>query len=156
MVEALVMARSVGAGTTGPPVRTDTTYSLTGIWLARSVDGMDATTFAALGEPSRLQIVELLRIGPSSVGDIAQRLGIRQPQTSKHLGALRDAGIVDVEPVARHRIYHLREEPFAEIGGWLDSFEEVWDARLDSLGAFLRSRDTSTAGAPGAARKGTR
>ncbi len=116
---------------------------------------MDATTFAALGEPSRLQIVELLRVGPSSVGDIAERLGIRQPQTSKHLGVLRNAGIVDVEPVARRRIYHLRGEPFAEIGDWLDSFEELWEARLDALGAFLRSREESTQGAPDASRKGT-
>lgn len=90
---------------------------------------MDATTFAALGEPSRLQIVELLRVGPSSVGDIADELGIRQPQISKHLGVLRKAGIVDVEPVARRRLYHLRGEPFEEIGEWVNSFESLWDAR---------------------------
>lgn len=107
---------------------------------------MDATTFAALGEPSRLQIVELLRIGPFSVGDIAESLGIRQPQVSKHLGVLRKAGVVDVEPVARRRIYHLRDEPFAEIGDWLDSFEELWETRLDSLEAFLDSMERSTEG----------
>jgi DNA-binding transcriptional ArsR family regulator len=81
---------------------------------------MDATTFAALGEPSRLQIVELLRHRPFSVGDIAERLGIRQPQVSKHLRGLSEAGLVEVEPVARRRIYHLREEPFEEIGDWGD------------------------------------
>lgn len=100
---------------------------------------MNATTFAALGEPSRLQIVELLRLGPSSVGDIAARLRIRQPQISKHLGVLREAGLVDVEPVARRRIYHLRDQPFSEIGDWLDSFEQLWEARLDSLETFLTS-----------------
>lgn len=47
---------------------------------------MDAATFAALGEPSRFRIVELLRVRPFSVGDIADKLGIRQPQVSKHLG----------------------------------------------------------------------
>ena len=98
---------------------------------------MDATTFAALGEPSRLQIVELLRRGPFSVGDIAERLGIRQPQISKHLGVLRNAGLVEVQPVARRRIYHLRGEPFEEIGDWLDAFEELWEARLDALDSFL-------------------
>lgn len=79
---------------------------------------MDAVTFAALGEPSRLRIVELLRLRPLAVGDISERLGIRQPQVSKHLGVLREAGVVDVEPVARRRIYRLREEPFEEIGAW--------------------------------------
>lgn len=98
---------------------------------------MDATTFAALGEPSRLQIVELLRLRPFSVGDISERLGIRQPQVSKHLRVLREAGVVDVEPVARRRIYHLREAAFDEIGDWVDSFEGLWEARLDSLETFL-------------------
>lgn len=101
---------------------------------------MDATTFAALGEPSRLQIVELLRDGPAAVGDIATTLRIRQPQVSKHLGVLREAGVVSVEPVSRRRIYHLSDEPFDEIRGWLDSFEHLWETRLDSLGRFLERR----------------
>lgn len=109
-----------------------------------SVRRMDATTFAAFGEPSRLQIVELLRRRPFSVGDISERLGIRQPQVSKHLRVLREAGVVDVEPVARRRIYHLRVEPFDEIGDWVNSFEDLWEARLDSLEAFLDSMEGST------------
>jgi DNA-binding transcriptional ArsR family regulator len=100
---------------------------------------MDATTFAALSEPSRLQIVELLRERPFSVGDVAQALTIRQPQVSKHLQVLRGAGFVAVEPVARRRIYHLRAEPFTQIGSWVGSFEQLWEARLDALGTFLQS-----------------
>jgi DNA-binding transcriptional ArsR family regulator len=106
---------------------------------------MDATTFAALGEPSRLQIVELLRLRPFSVGDISERLGIRQPQVSKHLRVLREAGVVEVEPVARRRVYHLRAAPFEEIGDWVDSFEGQWKARLDSLEAFLSSTEVDRA-----------
>lgn len=100
---------------------------------------MDATTFAALGEPNRMRIVELLGLQRFSVGDIVDRLGIRQPQVSKHLLVLREAGIVDVEPEGRRRFYSLREEPFQEITDWLGSFEHLWEARLDSLGAFLAS-----------------
>jgi len=98
---------------------------------------MDATTFAALGEPTRLQIVELLRERPFAVGDIAEVLSIRQPQASKHLRVLREAGIVGVEAVARRRINHLRAEPFEQIDDWVDSFERLWEIRLDSLGTFL-------------------
>ena len=98
---------------------------------------MDAPTFAALGEPSRLQIVELMRARPLSVGEIAERLDIRQPQVSKHLRVLREAMVVDAEPVARQRIHHLREEPFVQIGDWVSSFEGLWTARLDRLGRFL-------------------
>lgn len=101
---------------------------------------MRADTFRALSEPSRLQIVELLRSGPSSVGTIANTLAIRQPQVSKHLRVLAESGVVEVEPVARQRIYHLRAEPFEEIGEWVDSFERLWEARLDSLGTYLRTR----------------
>jgi DNA-binding transcriptional ArsR family regulator len=105
---------------------------------------MDATTFAALGEPSRLQIVELLRPHPFSVGDIVERLGIRQPQVSKHLRTLREAGLVDLQPLGRRRIYHLRQEPFEEIGDWVDSFEGLWQARLDSLESFLNSMEAAS------------
>lgn len=102
---------------------------------------MEATTFAALGEPSRLEIVELLRRRPFAVGDIAEKLGIRQPQVSKHLGVLRAAGLVAVESVGRRRIYHLRGEAFEEIGSWVDSFERLWETRLDSLETFLSSTE---------------
>ena len=94
---------------------------------------MHATTFAALGDPSRLEIVELLRRRPFSVGDIAEALGIRQPQVSKHLKVLREAGVVDAEPVARRRIYHLAPAKFEELGDWVESFEALWEERLDSL-----------------------
>ncbi|MEX1005209.1 MAG: metalloregulator ArsR/SmtB family transcription factor [Acidimicrobiia bacterium] len=100
---------------------------------------MEASTFRALGEPSRLRIVEALRHGPASVGELAEVLEIRQPQVSKHLRVLGEAGIVVVEPVARHRIYRLDEEPFEQIVHWVDSFERLWDARLNSLERYLDS-----------------
>lgn len=102
---------------------------------------MQATTFSALGEPSRFRIVELLRTGPMPVGEIAETLTIRQPQVSKHLRVLGESGIVTVEPVARHRIYQLEAEPFEEIGEWVDSFARIWEARVDSLGDYLLRRE---------------
>lgn len=100
---------------------------------------MQALTFATLGEPSRLRIVELLRTGPSSVGEIADELGIRQPQVSKHLKALGEAGLVKGEARSRRRIYHLRSQPFEDMTEWLGSFERTWEARLDLLGEYLQS-----------------
>jgi DNA-binding transcriptional ArsR family regulator len=106
---------------------------------------LGASTFAALGEPSRLRIVELLRFGPRSVGDIADELGIRQPQVSKHLRVLGESGIVAAEWMARHRIYHLEAELFDQIASWIGSFEQLWETRLDSLGNFLESTNTERA-----------
>lgn len=100
---------------------------------------MQSTIFGALSEPSRLRIVELLRTGPMSVGEIAEALDIRQPQVSKHLRVLGDSRLVTSESVARKRIYHLEPEPFEEIGQWLESFEQLWEVRLDSLGSYLES-----------------
>lgn len=104
---------------------------------------MRAETFRALGEPSRLQIVELLRARPFSVGEIADALTIRQPQVSKHLRVLAESGIVASTPLARRRIYHLEAEPFAEISEWAESLEQLWSTRLDSLDAYLNAVDTN-------------
>jgi DNA-binding transcriptional ArsR family regulator len=113
---------------------------------------MEATTFAALGEPSRLQMIELMRQRPFAVGEIADALAIRQPQASKHLRVLREAGLVTVEPVERRRIYRLQAEPFDDIGRWVDSFERLWESRLDALGTYLtaqgESRRDSGGGSP--------
>lgn len=100
---------------------------------------MQAAVFGALGEPTRLRIVELLRAGPLSVGEIAETLGVRQPQVSKHLRVLDDSGLVSGEALARRRIYHLEPAPFEQIGHWVDSFEALWNTRLDSLGDYLNS-----------------
>jgi DNA-binding transcriptional ArsR family regulator len=100
---------------------------------------MEAAIFGALGEPTRLRIVELLRTGPLSVGEIAEVLEVRQPQVSKHLRVLGDSGIVSGESLARRRIYHLEPQPFEDVGHWVESFEQLWESRLDSLGSFLDS-----------------
>jgi len=99
---------------------------------------MKPTTLRALAEPNRLQIVELLRSGPLTVGEIAERLGLRQPQTSKHLRILNDAGLVEVQAVANRRIYKLRHEAFQELDAWLDSFRRIWDEKLNRLDDYLQ------------------
>lgn len=100
---------------------------------------MKAKTFRALGEPTRLQIVELLRSAPLSVGEITEELAVRQPQVSKHLRVLAESSIVAAKPLARKRIYHLKAAPFAEIAEWVDSFERLWSTRLDLLEVYLSS-----------------
>lgn len=92
----------------------------------------------ALAEPNRLRIVELLRGGPLTVGEIAERLELRQPQVSKHLHVLSEARLVEVHPHANRRVYALRSEPFQELDAWLASFRRVWEERLDRMGAYLQ------------------
>jgi DNA-binding transcriptional ArsR family regulator len=94
--------------------------------------------FSALAEPSRLQIVEILRHRPLPVGQIAERLRMRQPQVSKHLRVLSDAGLVQVRPVAQQRIYGLRAEGLKEIDDWLEGYRRLWDERFEQLDDVLR------------------
>ncbi len=111
-------------------------YSLTGIFPVGYIKAMN--TWSALAEPNRLHIVELLGSGPLSVGEIADRLGLRQPQVSKHLRVLADAGIVEMRAVANRRMYSLRLEPFQALDAWLKTFRHVTNRRLDHLERYLR------------------
>jgi len=97
-------------------------------------------TLSALAEPNRLQIIELLRRRPLAVGEIAVRLRLRQPQVSKHLRVLSDAGLVEVHPVAQQRIYSLRAEPFNELDAWLERYRRTVDERFDRLDDILREQ----------------
>ena len=97
-------------------------------------------TLSALAEPNRLQIIELLRRRPLAVGEIAVRLRLRQPQVSKHLRVLSDAGLVEVHPVAQQRIYSLRAEPYNELDAWLERYRRTVDERFDRLDDILREQ----------------
>ena len=95
-------------------------------------------TFSALAEPNRLQIVELLRHRPLPVGQIAEQLRMRQPQVSKHLRVLSEAGLVQARPLAQQRIYGLRAEPLKELDTWLERYRKLWDERFEELDDVIR------------------
>ena len=90
-------------------------------------------TFAALAEPNRYRIVELLRSSARSVGEIGERLELSQPLVSKHLRILKEAGVVEVEPRARQRVYALRAKRLREMNDWLGRYRKIWDTRFDAL-----------------------
>jgi len=95
------------------------------------------TLLNSLAEPNRWNIVELLKKGPLTVGEIAEQLDLRQPQVSKHLRVLSEAGIVVVRPVANRRIYQLNPEPFHELQRWLETYHHLWEDRFSQLDLYL-------------------
>ncbi len=99
-------------------------------------------TFSALGEPNRYRIVELLRFGPRAVNDIGERLKLNQPQVSKHLRVLKDAGIVDVQPHAQQRLYELRADQLRAMAEWLERYRQVWQVRFAEVDAVLEEIKT--------------
>ncbi|WP_207935783.1 metalloregulator ArsR/SmtB family transcription factor [Actinomadura sp. KC216] len=95
----------------------------------------------AISEPNRFRIVELLRNGPHSVGAIVDALGLGQPQVSRHLRLLAQAGVVEVTKRAQQRIYRLHPEAMRELSDWTQGFAALWSERMDRLGAFLEDDD---------------
>jgi DNA-binding transcriptional ArsR family regulator len=94
-------------------------------------------SFAVLAEPTRREILDLLRQGEQPVGALVEELDLSQPAVSKHLRVLRDAGLVEVRPQAQRRLYRLRLEPLAEIDEWLAPFRRMWRRSLDKLDQHL-------------------
>jgi uncharacterized protein YndB with AHSA1/START domain/DNA-binding transcriptional ArsR family regulator len=81
---------------------------------------VDYVVLAALAEPNRLRIIELLSRAPRWVGEIAAELGLRQPQVTKHLQTLQHAGLVTMHPLGQRRIYALHRDPLRELRQWLE------------------------------------
>jgi DNA-binding transcriptional ArsR family regulator len=98
---------------------------------------MTATTFEVLAEPNRRRILDLLRPGERSVGDLVGQLNMSQPGVSKHLRILREAGLVHVRRDAQKRWYALSPEPLAELDEWLAPYRRFWTGRLDALERYL-------------------
>ncbi len=93
-------------------------------------------TFAALADPTRRRVVELLRERPLRAGEVAARVGMTPPAMSRHLRALLSGGLVDVElseEDGRARRYRLRPERFAALQTWLSTVEGHWDKQLGSF-----------------------
>lgn len=95
------------------------------------------SAYAALAEPHRRQILDLLRSGERPVTDLVAHLGLTQPGVSKHLKVLRDTGLVAVRTEGKQRIYALRPESLVEVGQWLEPYRMLWSSRLDALELHL-------------------
>jgi DNA-binding transcriptional ArsR family regulator len=98
------------------------------------------TTLQVIAEPRRQAILDLLRQGELPVGELGQRLGMSQPLVSKHLRALRDAGLVQARVDAQRRLYRVCPEPLAEVDEWLAPYRALWTASLDQLEQHLERR----------------
>ncbi|HEX3842700.1 MAG TPA: metalloregulator ArsR/SmtB family transcription factor [Acidimicrobiales bacterium] len=94
----------------------------------------------ALAEPTRRQILDLLRDGERSVGDLVGDMRVTQPTVSKHLRVLRDSGLVDVRVDAQRRLYRVRPEPLIELDAWLATYRGLWTESLDRLERHLDNK----------------
>jgi DNA-binding transcriptional ArsR family regulator len=87
----------------------------------------------ALSDSSRRTVLEVLRQGDATVGELAALLPIARPGVSRHLRVLREAGLVEVRQEAQWRVYSLRPEPLAEVDDWIGRYRSLWEHRLNAL-----------------------
>ena len=91
------------------------------------------TVLQAIADGSRRTMLEHLRDGPATAGELAALLPIARPGVSRHLRVLREAGLVEVRSDAQRRVYELRPERLAELDEWLSGYRAIWTQRLDAL-----------------------
>ena len=95
---------------------------------------------AALADPRRRRVLELLRQRPRRAGEIARAVGLNPPALSRHLRSLRRVGLVEEshpEFDARVRLYSMRPEPIAHLKRWLSETERLWTEQLTSFKQHL-------------------
>ncbi len=94
--------------------------------------------FNAVAEPKRRKILEALGTEELPVNEIVERLGWPQPMVSKHLGVLKQVGLVSERKVGRQRMYRVNAERLKPIFDWVKPFERIWSERFDQLDKVLQ------------------
>ena len=95
-------------------------------------------TLSALADPTRRAIVARLAQGEATVSQLAEPFDMSFPAVSKHLKVLERAGLVEKGREAQFRPRRLKPDPLRDLAGWLESYRQFWDAKLDSLDAYLK------------------
>ena len=95
--------------------------------------------FNAVAEPKRRRVLEVLGTQELSVNEIVERLGWNQPMVSKHLGVLKEVGLVSERRVGRQRLYRVNAERLKPIYDWVAPFERYWSERYDRLDDVLET-----------------
>lgn len=96
--------------------------------------------FEAVAEPSRRTLLDALRDGERTAGELVGTLpGLSQPTVSRHLRVLREVGLVEVRSDAQRRIYALRPEGLVQMDKWIDHYRHFWSDHLDALERHLNT-----------------
>ena len=103
-----------------------------------AVDPLSAT-FAALADPTRRAILSRLASGEVTVTQLAEPFRMSLPAISKHLKVLERAGLVAQGREAQWRPRRLEPAPLKEVSDWVESYREIWEARLDRLDSYLKA-----------------
>jgi DNA-binding transcriptional ArsR family regulator len=93
--------------------------------------------FAAIGDPTRRKVLDLLSSRQLAAGEIASQFHFSRPAISQHLHVLRRAKLVAVRKKGREQIYRLNPEPLREVYDWIEHYQEFWNSKVAALGDYL-------------------
>lgn len=99
------------------------------------------SVFGAVADPTRRAILDLLRRGDMSAGEIAHRFPVSRPAVSRHLRVLRKAGLLSQSRDAQSRRYALNAAPLREVDRWLNAYRVFWGARLHDLKRYVEEQE---------------
>lgn len=99
------------------------------------------SVFGAVADPTRRAILDLLRRGDLSAGEIAHCFPVSRPAVSRHLRVLRKAGLLSQSCNAQSRRYALNAAPLREVDRWLNAYRVFWGARLHDLKRYVEEQE---------------
>ncbi len=102
-------------------------------------------TFNAIAEPRRRVLIETLVGQEMTVGELVDRMGWKQPAVSKHLGVLKQVGLVSERRQGRHRSYQVNAVKLKPLQDWVSQFEKHWNNRFDQLDQYLEELQSKEA-----------
>lgn len=94
--------------------------------------------FAAVGDPTRRAMLDMLSRGELGAGELARPFRMSRPAISQHLRVLKQAGLVSSRRQGREQIYALCPEPLRDVYDWVEHYRAFWSTKLEALGSFLR------------------
>ena len=113
--------------------------------MSQEQETQNNAVFAAVSNPTRRMILELLRNGERQAGELGESFpAMPQPAISRHLRVLREAGLVAVSPQGQRRVYTLKPDKLREVDAWISKYREFWSGRLESLEKHLGEKGEKT------------
>lgn len=101
----------------------------------------DQAVFRAIADPTRREIMAMLATNEMTVNEVASRFEMTRPAVAKHLGVLRDGGLISVEARGRERVNRLAPDGLKTVADWLEFYSRFWDDKLDKLKAAVEGDD---------------
>lgn len=102
---------------------------------------MQRDVFQAIADPTRRDIIDLLRDRPLSINEVADEFDISRPAISRHIKILNECGVVVIRNEGRKRYCRTNARKLKEVARWVGRYQKFWSQKLDALEAALEEED---------------